>query len=91
MLDRKTLGRKHSCECGCKFYDMGKSEVVCPKCGAVLEVEEELEDADLHLGFSESMEDVQDVELVEDEEEEDVKIVSLSEVEKEEEEPDEFS
>ena len=27
------LGTKHECEeCGAKFYDLGKSEVRCPKC-----------------------------------------------------------
>ena len=29
------LGNKHDCfSCGTKFYDLGKSEAVCPKCGA---------------------------------------------------------
>ncbi len=29
------LGTKHECfSCGTKFYDLGKSEAVCPKCGA---------------------------------------------------------
>lgn len=29
------LGSKHEClSCGTKFYDLGKSEIVCPKCGA---------------------------------------------------------
>lgn len=29
------LGSKHEClDCGCKFYDLGKPEVVCPRCGA---------------------------------------------------------
>lgn len=29
------LGSKHECfSCGTKFYDLGKSEVLCPKCGA---------------------------------------------------------
>lgn len=28
-----TLGNKHSCtECGTKFYDFGKPDLVCPKC-----------------------------------------------------------
>jgi len=28
------LGNKHLCEeCGAKFYDFGKSEITCPKCG----------------------------------------------------------
>jgi uncharacterized protein (TIGR02300 family) len=29
------LGTKHECyNCSTKFYDLGKSEVICPKCGA---------------------------------------------------------
>lgn len=29
------LGNKFDCfNCGTKFYDLGKSEAVCPKCGA---------------------------------------------------------
>lgn len=29
------LGTKHECySCGARFYDFGKSEAVCPKCGA---------------------------------------------------------
>ncbi len=29
------LGTKHDCySCGTKFYDLGKSEPICPKCGA---------------------------------------------------------
>ena len=29
------LGQKHECsECGAKFYDLGKSDPVCPRCGA---------------------------------------------------------
>jgi uncharacterized protein (TIGR02300 family) len=29
------LGTKYECySCGTKFYDLGKSEPVCPKCGA---------------------------------------------------------
>jgi hypothetical protein len=29
------LGTKHECfNCGTKFYDLGKSEALCPKCGA---------------------------------------------------------
>jgi hypothetical protein len=28
-------GKKFRCfSCGCKFYDLGKSESICPKCGA---------------------------------------------------------
>ncbi len=28
------LGKKHECEtCGMKFYDLGKAEAICPKCG----------------------------------------------------------
>src|ERR1700730_13201617 len=29
------LGVKHECfNCGTKFYDLGKSEAICPKCGS---------------------------------------------------------
>ncbi len=29
------LGTKHDCySCGAKFYDLGKAEPICPKCGA---------------------------------------------------------
>lgn len=29
------LGTKHECySCGTKFYDLGKQEPLCPKCGA---------------------------------------------------------
>ena len=29
------LGSKHECpSCGIKFYDLGKPEPICPKCGA---------------------------------------------------------
>ena len=29
------LGNKYECySCGTRFYDLGKSEAVCPKCGA---------------------------------------------------------
>jgi uncharacterized protein (TIGR02300 family) len=29
------LGTKHECyNCGTKFYDLGKPESICPKCGA---------------------------------------------------------
>jgi uncharacterized protein (TIGR02300 family) len=29
------LGTKHECfNCGTKFYDLGKSEAICPKCGS---------------------------------------------------------
>ena len=28
------LGKKYECaECGTKFYDLGKSEPICPRCG----------------------------------------------------------
>jgi predicted nucleic acid-binding Zn-ribbon protein len=28
------LGKKYECaECGAKFYDLGKPEPICPKCG----------------------------------------------------------
>ncbi len=35
MADPNTLGNKHECyNCGTRFYDLGKSEAICPKCGA---------------------------------------------------------
>ncbi len=31
----KDLGKKHTCySCQAKFYDLGKPQAVCPKCGA---------------------------------------------------------
>ncbi len=31
----KTLGKRHVCyKCGTKFYDLGKPEAICPRCGA---------------------------------------------------------
>ncbi len=38
------LGKKHECpSCGAKFYDLGRPEVVCPKCGANPSADEEEE------------------------------------------------
>ncbi|MFQ5526652.1 MAG: FYDLN acid domain-containing protein [Thermoanaerobaculia bacterium] len=35
------LGTKHECpSCGTKYYDLGKSEAPCPKCGSSQEGEE---------------------------------------------------
>ena len=32
------LGTKHECpSCGTKYYDLGKAEAPCPKCGSSLE------------------------------------------------------
>ncbi len=29
------LGKKHECaECGTKFYDLGKADPICPRCGS---------------------------------------------------------
>ena len=34
-LNMADLGKKHSCfQCGAKFYDLGRLEALCPKCGA---------------------------------------------------------
>jgi predicted nucleic acid-binding Zn-ribbon protein len=34
-MPAKDLGTKHVCfKCGTKFYDLGKAEPLCPKCGA---------------------------------------------------------
>lgn len=36
------LGRKITCsECGVKFYDLGRSDVTCPKCGHAPEAADE--------------------------------------------------
>ncbi len=41
------LGKKHECEtCGMKFYDLGKPEPVCPKCGVIEQAEVTKEDED---------------------------------------------
>ena len=35
MRDVSKYGLKHTCyQCGCKFYDLNRPRVVCPKCGA---------------------------------------------------------
>jgi uncharacterized protein (TIGR02300 family) len=37
-LDKSHLGQKFTCDsCGARFYDLNKSPVTCPKCGAVKE------------------------------------------------------
>ena len=39
MADPK-WGSKRICQgCGCKFYDMGKDPIECPKCGTVFDPE----------------------------------------------------
>jgi hypothetical protein len=38
------LGRKHECaECGAKYYDLGKADPACPKCGAKAGAQKESE------------------------------------------------
>jgi uncharacterized protein (TIGR02300 family) len=33
-MNASDRGLKHLCsECGCKYFDLGKEVVVCPKCG----------------------------------------------------------
>jgi hypothetical protein len=35
VAGRIELGKKHECEsCGTKYYDFGKPDPACPKCGA---------------------------------------------------------
>jgi hypothetical protein len=35
MRDASKFGLKHTCyKCGCKFYDLNRPRVICPKCGA---------------------------------------------------------
>ncbi|WP_193369164.1 FYDLN acid domain-containing protein [Pelagibius marinus] len=34
-MERSERGRKHLCpDCECKYYDLNKKTVTCPKCGA---------------------------------------------------------
>jgi len=34
-MGKKPLGEKHVCgSCGAKFYDLGKTQPLCPKCGS---------------------------------------------------------
>lgn len=34
-MAKKNLGNKYACyQCGCKFYDLGRPQPICPKCGA---------------------------------------------------------
>lgn len=89
--DRRSLGKKHRCECGCKFYDLGKEVPVCPRCGKVFERVENVNSSEPLLSIDEpAVDDLPDIEFGEDElEEEGVKMVSLSEVEEEEEESEE--
>ncbi len=83
---RDKLGKKHRCECGCKFYDFGKEEAACPRCGRIVKREKELESVSLQdIFYDVPDDDIQDVELVGEDEDRDVKVVSLSEVEEEEE------
>jgi uncharacterized protein (TIGR02300 family) len=36
---RAELGTKRHCgSCGAKFYDLGKTPILCPKCGSVFEI-----------------------------------------------------
>ena len=38
-MARAELGTKRHCSsCGAKFYDLGKTPILCPKCGAAFEV-----------------------------------------------------
>lgn len=89
IFNRRSLGRKYTCECGCKFYDLGREVPVCPKCGKVFEREEQDQNPESMLFVDETaVDELTDIEFSSEgvEEEEGVKIVSISEVEKEEEE-----
>lgn len=34
-MEKVKLGKKYACfKCGCKFYDLGRPQPLCPKCGA---------------------------------------------------------
>lgn len=78
-MARAELGTKRLCgECGAKYYDLGKSPIVCPKCEAVFEV----------VGATPKREPTrpepvkaEPEETVETAETEDVEVVSLEDVE----------
>ena len=36
-MPKDEWGQKHRCECGAKFYDLRRKEIVCPVCGKVME------------------------------------------------------
>ena len=37
MSPKPQLGKRHTCHaCGTKYYDLGREEPLCPKCGASL-------------------------------------------------------
>jgi hypothetical protein len=39
-MERAGRGRKHSCsDCAAKFYDLGRLDAACPKCGVKLPAE----------------------------------------------------
>jgi uncharacterized protein (TIGR02300 family) len=41
MATKKTRGTKRTCqsdECGARFYDLGRSPIVCPICGSLYEL-----------------------------------------------------
>jgi uncharacterized protein (TIGR02300 family) len=39
--DANNLGKKHICSnCGAKFYDLGKTPAICPKCGTTAQPDE---------------------------------------------------
>jgi uncharacterized protein (TIGR02300 family) len=38
-VTKPELGNKHRCQqCGTKFFDLNKSPIICPKCGAVFQL-----------------------------------------------------
>lgn len=41
MANAAELGTKHECpSCGTKYYDLGKADAPCPKCGATADDED---------------------------------------------------
>ena len=37
-MAKPELGSKHHCEnCGARFFDLNRSPITCPKCGAIME------------------------------------------------------
>lgn len=64
MAKKSNIGVKHVCaSCGAKFYDLGKEDPMCPKCGwselsaSLSEVDEFDDDDTVHGDDSEGSED----------------------------------
>ena len=58
-------GKKRQCqECGVKFYDFDKEDIVCPSCGAVFDVEASIRLKRSRQQIEEEVDNQDDVEAV---------------------------